>query len=143
MAYYRARLLMKSAMSHLFNGKEIFLPDFQVFYAANNPPKLEDDLSWHYGGTTVVFQNNSNKTLYAYHALGDMWTSIHCSALGLRESDPIRPGGRWSYRVLNTTWVWFRFQENTEGSGCPDKFTRFEKNIVGTALPKTIMIEIK
>ena len=126
-----------------FDGKEIFLPDFEVFYSSNNPPKPPDNLRWSYGGTTLIFKNNSKKNLYAYHGMSDLDTQMHCSVFDVREPVQIRPGGTWSYRVLNSLWGWFKFRESTEGGGCSSNLIRFEKVIVGTALPKTQIVEVK
>lgn len=82
-----------------------------------------------YADSTVTYVNSSGKPLYIYYATAPNNVTIDCKSLN--SAGTIASGNSWSFTVPGGRWGWVRFQESTEGAGCPSHVNKFDSKVTG------------
>ncbi|HYR07494.1 MAG TPA: hypothetical protein VEQ60_06990 [Longimicrobium sp.] len=81
--------------------------------------------------TNASFTNNSGRTLYIYYGFTRPGVTIFCD--NFADGGVFPAGAQRSFTVPEGQLMWIRFQESTEGRGCPSNNNKFETWVTGMA----------
>lgn len=92
--------------------------------------------------STVIFKNDSGRTLHIYYASASNGTTIDCGSLTY--GGVFSPVSTWSYSVGPNRWGWVRFQLDTQSAGCAsNNNNKFETRIAGSAESRSETVSVQ